>query len=177
MNLQPTLSNDSILAILLQEEHFEELYSVASDPLIWEQHPNPDRYKREVFRNYFDHAIISKGALLILDNIKKKIIGCSRYYDFNSDESSILIGYTFFAREYWGGNYNYATKYLMLNHAFGSVEKVFFHIGKNNIRSQKSIERIGAKKVRELDVAYAGEQVKTNYEYLIEKEIWNKSKI
>lgn len=173
MDLQPTLQNETIKAIPLLEEHFESLYKVASDPLIWEQHPNPDRYKREVFQNFFRHAIESKGAFLILDAATQEVIGSTRFYDHNKINSSVLIGYTFYARSHWGGKFNHALKHLMLNHAFQSVDKVYFHIGANNFRSQKSIEKLGAIKNRELDVAYAGEEVKTNFEYKLDKADWN----
>jgi hypothetical protein len=50
MNLQPNhLSNHLIRLEPLQPMHFNELYAAASDPLIWEQHPNPNRYQKEVF--------------------------------------------------------------------------------------------------------------------------------
>ena len=72
MELQPLhLKNELVELIPLQPEHFDELFAVASDPLIWEQHPNPDRYKKEVFENFFKGAIESKGAFLI-KNIQKK---------------------------------------------------------------------------------------------------------
>ncbi len=173
MDLQPTLQNEIIKAIPLLELNFEGLYKVASDPLIWEQHPNPDRYKREVFQNFFRYALDSKGAFIILDAISQEIIGSTRFYDYNIQNSSVLIGYTFYARSHWGGKYNFAMKHLMLNHAFQWVNTVYFHIGANNIRSQKSIEKLGAIKTRELEVAYAGETVRTNFEYRIEKSNWN----
>ncbi len=57
VNLQPTLENEFVKIQPLQESDFERLYAVACDPLIWEQHPNKDRYKREVFENFFKGAI------------------------------------------------------------------------------------------------------------------------
>jgi len=60
MNLQPThLSNEKVSLRPLAAIDFDSLYAVANDPLIWEQHPNPDRYKREVFQNYFKGALES----------------------------------------------------------------------------------------------------------------------
>jgi hypothetical protein len=68
------------------------LYQAASDPLIWEQHPDSDRYKEEeeeeVFKGYFDIAIESGGALVVLDALTHEIIGSSRYYGL--DESLAL---------------------------------------------------------------------------------------
>lgn len=169
-DLQPTqLQNERIRLIPLQETDFEDLYAVASDPLVWEQHPNPNRYKLEDFTNYFKGAIASNGAFLILDSITNETVGCSRYYDYNENDKSVLIGYTFIGTKYWGNGYNKALKKLMLDYAFQFVDKVYFHIGAFNYRSQKAIEKIGAIKVDEFEVEYYGEVSKLNFVYLITK--------
>ena len=170
VNLQPTLENEFVKIRPLTKSDFEELYTVASDPLIWEQHPNPDRYKRAVFETFFKGAIESGGAFIIFDKQTNEVIGSSRYYDYDEKNKSILIGYTFFARNHWGGKYNSSVKQLMIQHAFQFVDTVIFHIGANNIRSQKAIERIGANKIGELEVEYYGEPSKLNFVYEIKKE-------
>jgi RimJ/RimL family protein N-acetyltransferase len=171
MNLQPThLGNDKVILIPLQPDHFDGLYAVASDPLIWEQHPNPDRYKKEVFEVYFKGALSSGGAFLIRDASINEILGCTRFYDFNETEKSILIGYTFFARSCWGKGINHAVKHLMLDYAFQFVDKVIFHVGALNRRSQIAMERLGAIKTGEVEVAYFGEPTKLNFIYTINKE-------
>ncbi len=169
-NWQPnTLKNELIKLIPLQETDFEELYAVASDPLVWEQHPNKLRYQCEVFQNYFEGAILSKGAFLIRDTMTSEVVGCSRFYDYNESENSVLIGYTFIGRKFWGNGYNKALKKIMLDYAFEHVNKVYFHIGAFNLRSQKAIEKIGAVKVDEFEVEYYGEESKLNFVYLIQK--------
>ena len=172
MNLQPILENENVKLLPLQEDDFEVLYQVASDPLIWEQHPNKDRHKREVFQTFFEGAIASKGAFLIIDKKKNNIIGSTRFYDYNDTDRSLLIGYTFYGRNYWGSACNPQVKKLMLDYAFQFADKVYFHIGALNIRSQKAIERLGAIKVREISIAYHGEPEKMNFEYVIEKQNW-----
>ncbi|TND08381.1 MAG: hypothetical protein FD123_2177 [Bacteroidetes bacterium] len=176
-HLQPTLENEFIRIQPLKETDFEELYAVASDPLIWEQHPNKDRYKREVFQNFFKGAMESGGAFLVLDAKTGKPAGSSRFYDYNEQDKSVLIGYTFLARDHWGSTYNRALKNLMISHAFQFVDKVLFHIGAVNIRSQKAIERLGAIKIGELEVEYYGEPGKLNYVYRITKESWENREI
>lgn len=169
-NIQPIdLKNETIQLIPLQKIDFEELYKVASDPLVWEQHPNKLRYQKNVFHNYFEGALLSKGAFIIRENKTNEVIGSSRYYDFNEKENSILIGYTFIGRNFWGKGYNPAIKKLMLDYAFQFVDKVYFHVGALNIRSQKAIEKIGAVKVAEVEVKYYGEARKMNFVYLIIK--------
>lgn len=170
MNLQPQhLQNEWVQLVPLQVTDFEVLYAVAADPLIWEQHPNKLRYKQEVFQNYFDGAIQSKGAFLILETKSKEVIGSSRLYDYNEKDSSLLIGYTFIGRNFWGKKYNQALKKCMLDYAFQHVNSVYFHIGACNIRSQKAIEKIGAIKVDEQNVSYHGEENTLNYIYKITK--------
>lgn len=173
MDLQPILENQIVKLIPLKEDDFETVYQVASDPLIWEQHPNKDRYKREVFVNFFEGAIRSKGAFLIIEKATGKCIGSTRYYDLDLNNKSVLIGYTFYGRKFWGSTFNPMVKKLMLDYAFQFVDKVFFHIGAQNIRSQKAIERLGATKICEMEVAYHGEPEKLNFEYMIEKTVKN----
>ncbi|MGE6354228.1 GNAT family N-acetyltransferase [Flavobacterium sp. NPDC079362] len=150
-NLQPEILEDEITKlILLQESDFDALYKVASDPLIWEQHPIKDRYKIEVFRPFFDAAINSKSAFLILDKKTNEIIGNTRYYDYNPEKSSIAIGFTFIGRKFWGGLYNKSNKKLLIDYAFQHVDSILFHIGADNIRSQKAVSKLGSVKIGEI---------------------------
>ena len=169
-NLQPiNLHNDLVQLTPLTANDFEELFAVASDPLIWEQHPNPDRYQRPVFLNYFDGAMASKGAFLIKHAITGEAIGSSRFYNHKPDLQEIKIGYTFFSRECWGKPYNSNVKQLMLAHAFTFVERVVFHVGASNFRSQRAMEKLGAIKTGEEEVAYFGEASRWNFVYEIIK--------
>jgi RimJ/RimL family protein N-acetyltransferase len=166
-----TLENDLISLRPLDESDFEPLYAVASDPLIWELHPSKDRYKREVFQAFFDGAVQSQAAFLVFDKATDSLIGSTRYYDFKPEISTVAIGYTFLARAYWGGAYNKAMKQLMLDYAFANVDTVLFHIGTQNIRSQKAILKIGARFVREVDFDYYEKKL-LHYEYEITKKDW-----
>ena len=170
--LQPTLANVLIKIQPLKQPNFEALYKIASDPLLWEQHPNKDRYKREVFETFFKGAMESGGAFLVINNTTNQVIGTSRYYGFDKEKKTIVIGYTFIARDHWSKAYNKALKTLMLNHAFKFADSVIFHIGANNIRSQKAIGNIGAKKIGEVEMEYYGEPSRLNFIYQIDKEDW-----
>jgi RimJ/RimL family protein N-acetyltransferase len=174
INLQQPLSTDLLTLIPLKATDFEPLYQVASDPLIWEQHPNKTRYHRQVFQIFFDGAMGSGGAYLVLDKATGDIVGCSRFYELEPADSSLSIGYTFISRNYWGKGYNAALKTLMLNHAFTAVDKVLFYIGANNIRSQKAIEKLNAIKIGEQNIAYHGERETMNFIYQITKTGWAK---
>ena len=170
MNLQPNhLNNNSVLLEPLQVDHFEELYGVASDPLIWEQHPNPNRYQKEVFQTFFEGAITSGGAFIIRNADTGKAMGSSRFYDYSRINDEIKIGYTFFSRDCWGKGINKEVKTLMLNYAFIYVERVIFHVGALNIRSQNAMLQLGAKKIGEEIIAYFGGPDRLNYVYEMRK--------
>lgn len=171
-DIQPVLENDKAILYPLQEEDFEALYAVASDPKIWEQHPNKDRWKRDVFRTWFDGALQSRGAFKIIDKASNTLAGSTRIYDYHEQDNSILIGYTFYATRFWGKGLNLSVKALLLDYLFRFVAHVDFHIGAVNIRSQVAIGRLGARKVGEQEVAYFGEAPKLNYVYRIERQEW-----
>jgi RimJ/RimL family protein N-acetyltransferase len=169
MDLQPAhLQNQKVILTPLTEDDFEPLYAVASDPLIWEQHPNPDRYKRDVFGNYFKGALESGGAFLIKNADTEDVIGCTRFYDHKPELREVKIGYTFFGRSSWGKGFNRATKELMIRHAFASVDTVVFHVGVYNQRSRRAMEKLGATMEGYQDVAYYGEATRQNCVYTIQ---------
>jgi RimJ/RimL family protein N-acetyltransferase len=140
---QPTLRGELLGLRPLGPDDFEALYAVASDPLIWEQHPASDRYKREVFEQFFREGLACGGAFLAVDAGDGRVIGSSRFHGYDELDSEIEIGWTFLARRCWGGAYNAEMKRLMLQHAFRFVKSVIFLVGPQNRRSQRAMEKIG----------------------------------
>jgi len=141
---QPTLTGALVEARPLRESDFEALYAVASDPLVWEQHPNPDRCERPVFEAFFRDAMNGGAAFAIYDRASGDRIGSSRYHGFDAEKSVVEIGWSFLGRDYWGGTYNGDLKRIMLDHAFRFVNSVIFVIGSDNARSRRAVEKIGA---------------------------------
>jgi RimJ/RimL family protein N-acetyltransferase len=141
---QPHLIGDLLELRPLRPDDFDALYAVASDPLIWEQHPDNDRWREDVFRAFFKGAMESGGAFLVLDRKDGKVIGSTRYAGYDEAASRVEIGWTFLARSHWGGQHNSEMKRLMLQHAFGSVRTVVFKIGVRNLRSRRAVEKLGA---------------------------------
>jgi N-acetyltransferase len=143
-DLQPTLKGDLVELRPLREDDFDALYAVASDPLIWEQHPNPDRCTLPVFTEFFREAIASGGALIVTDAGDGRVIGSSQFRWHDEEQQEMEIGWTFLARSHWGGAVNGEMKRLMLRHAFGHAARVVFFVGPANWRSRKALEKIGA---------------------------------
>jgi RimJ/RimL family protein N-acetyltransferase len=128
----------------LRDTDWDALYAVAKDPLIWAQHPEPERCREDVFRRFFDSGLASGGALLVTDAVTGEVIGSSRYHDHDPARADLEIGWTFLARSHWGGLVNGELKRLMLGHAFRTVESVWFSVGPANVRSQRAMAKIGA---------------------------------
>jgi RimJ/RimL family protein N-acetyltransferase len=147
IDLQPILNGRLLELRPLQAGDYKALYAVASDPLIWEQHPAYDRYKEEVFREFFREAMESGGAFVAIDKCDGQVIGSTRYARYDEAASQIEVGWTFLARSHWGGVYNGEMKWLMLDHAFRFVANVVFVVGIRNFRSQRAVEKVGGVRV------------------------------
>lgn len=173
-NPQPTLTGPQLTLRPLREADFDELYAVASDPLIWAQHPAWNRYELAVFRAFVDEALAGGSAFVAINNATGAIIGSSRYHGYNAEAREVEIGWTFLGRAYWGGTWNREMKRLMLEHAFQHVDRVLFNVGPNNIRSQTAMERIGGTRVGQVVDAVRGDRVvfemrKENWEEIRER--------
>lgn len=145
IDMQPRLEGPTLLLRPLQPADRAALWEVSRDPLIWAQHPNPERATPEGFAAFFDAALDSGGALAVVERASGRIIGTSRYYDWDPQESGIAIGYTFLARDFWGGAANGEMKRLMIEHALQVVRTVWFHVATTNLRSRRAMEKIGAR--------------------------------
>ena len=143
VDLQPTLEGQLVTLRPVRTDDWDEMFAVASDPLIWEVHPERRRYEEPIFRLFFESALQSGSAFAIVDKASGRIIGSSRYFGHDPELSEIEIGWTFLARSYWGGTTNREVKRLMLDHAFGFVDTVVFWVGENNARSRRAMEKIG----------------------------------
>jgi N-acetyltransferase len=146
-DLQPALVGETISLRPLIADDFEALYAAASDPLIWEQHPEPLRYQRQVFEEFFAGALASGGGAVGNRQGVRRGNWYVRYYGWNPDQREVAIGYTFLVRSHWGGATNREMKQLMLSHAFRWAKVVWFHVGKNNWRSRRAMEKVGGKPI------------------------------
>jgi len=168
-DLQPHLKSEFIELRPLTPEDWDDLFAVASDPLIWEQHPESDRYKEGVFKVFFREALECGGAFVVIDAKTQQITGSTRFFGYDPEKSEIEIGWTFLARRYWGGRYNAEMKRLLLDHAFKFVETVVFLVGEKNFRSQKAMEKIGAIRIGLVTRAYGNHPPHLNVKYVIKK--------
>ena len=108
----------------------------------------PENNTAEAFRSYFQGITGEPRRLefVIIDNGTGMMAGHTGYLDIREHDRALEIGHTVLARQFRGGYANPESKYLLLSHAFETLNAVRVQIKTDtrNVRSQKAIEKIGA---------------------------------
>ena len=143
-DFDPVLEGPTLRLRPLRADEFEAIYAVSSDPLVWAQHPSKERYQRAVFEEWFAEAVV-QHALIVEERGTGRVIGSTRFYEWNPAARAVAIGYTFLARDHWGGATNAEKKGLLLAHAFKWADTVWFHVNRGNTRSRRAMEKIGGR--------------------------------
>ena len=147
------------------ESDFESLYAVASDPLIWEQHPESNRWQRDVFSVFFANGLANDlGCFVIRERLTQEAVGSTRYYGYDETDRCVRIGFTFLARKHWGTSANREIKDAMLERAFKLCESVLFDIGPENRRSITAVEKLGG--------VYSHTESPTKAVYVLKSSQW-----
>jgi len=146
---QPVLRGPTLCLRPLAPADQEPLWEAASDPLIWEQHPDKTRSERQGFLRFFQNSLESTGALAVVELASGRIIGTSRFYEWDPSRREVAIGSTFLVRQHWGGQANHEMKQLMIRHAAQWAAGIWFHVATTNLRSRRAMEKLGAQPVYE----------------------------
>jgi N-acetyltransferase len=153
IDVQPSiLERDGIRLEPLTEHHAEPLNSAAADGRLWELWftavPPP-----EGMPDYIATALKGKqdGHMLpwaVRDLMSDAIIGTTRYHDIVPGIDRVEIGYTWYAASRQRTHVNTTCKLLLLAYAFDTLgcKVVGLRTDHFNLRSQKAIESLGAKK-------------------------------
>src|SRR5438128_12312713 len=89
---QPVLKGELVELRPLRAEDYDDLYAVAADPRIWEQHPVKNRHEEGAFQVFFREALASGGALIALHASTQRAIGASRSHGSAKDRREAAIG-------------------------------------------------------------------------------------
>ncbi len=171
LDFKPVLEDEMVFMRPLRPDDFDALFSISSDPLLWEQHPAKERSTLEGFQKWFEEAMASDKALFITDRKTGKPVGTSRYNEVKENPAAIEIGWTFIARELWGSKYNQAIKKLMMDYAFTQYDKILFFVDKHNFRSQKAVEKLGGRCISELNGRLLESRPTASFIYCIDKSL------
>lgn len=147
-----TLQGDSVELVPMELSHLDGLWKAAMPEEIWDFTASKIRSKEQMEKMIKDAlAEKEKGnqfPFVVLHKQDNKIVGSTRYLDISNANKSLEIGWTWYNPEVWRTRVNTECKYLLLKCAFEEwgMNRVQFKTDSRNVRSQRAIERLGAKK-------------------------------
>jgi RimJ/RimL family protein N-acetyltransferase len=149
--LQPvTLTGEVVSLVPLSIDHAEALLDAAKSDEIW-QYTLDRPQTMETMRDYIARAIVERDNQTALPFAvhhigTNRLIGCTRYVNIAPLRRGLEIGFTWYAREFWRTAVNTECKYLLLKHAFETMQyfRVELQTMSKNARSRAAILRLGA---------------------------------
>jgi RimJ/RimL family protein N-acetyltransferase len=143
------LTGTTVDLIPLEKEHFEELFTVASDKELWELIPT-NCSEKETFYTAYNFALAERDKgnqypFVILHKATNKLIGSTRFFEIFPNDKKLEVGWTWIAKQFWGTGINLECKFLLLTFCFETLKanRVQLKTKDTNIRSRKAIEKIG----------------------------------
>lgn len=145
--LYAPLARGDVALAPLAEGHREGLRAAcARDTAIWEI------YSINLTGADFDREFDAKlaganGQKAYAALARGAVAGCTSWYGIDPSARAAAIGYTYFAPEYRGGDFNLRVKGLMIGHARAcGVHRIHFDVDVRNGRSQAAVMKLGAKR-------------------------------
>ena len=152
MHVEPvTLAGQVVRLEPLRKEHAQALFRAAQDPAIWSYMPYNPSLSMNALYNWLDDALEAQALgkelpFVIVRLATGEVVGSTRYLTIVSKDRGLEIGGTWLARAVQRSSVNTECKYLLLRHAFETLEsiRVQFKTDSRNLTSQRAIERLGA---------------------------------
>ena len=144
------LENDFVILEPLQQRHFNELLKFSlNEPELWTY--SLVKADSEInLKNYLNLALKGKEhqkeyPFIVYDKINKCYAGSTRFYDIQTKNSNIQIGYTWYGKQFQRTGLNRHCKFLLLEFAFKilEAERVEFRADNENKRSITAMKNIG----------------------------------
>jgi RimJ/RimL family protein N-acetyltransferase len=178
------LENERVLLIPFEDIRNKKLRSIIFDDDIWKymgmyvrDEDDFENYKKGILKDKEEHICY---PFLIIDKRTNKVAGSTRYGYLNFASEKCEIGWTWYGKEFQGTGLNKACKYELLKFGFETIgfKRIQFSADLENLRSQKAIEKLGAKKEGVFRNNYidASGNSKTDVYYSIISDEWNKIK-
>jgi len=147
-----TLAGHGIRLEPLDRSHAPSLASASRDGELWKlwytSVPSPEEVDAYIDGALAGHAAGHMLPWIVRETEGGQIIGSTRYHDIVPAIDRVEIGYTWYAQRWQRTYVNTAAKALLLGHAFESLgcAVVGLRTDAFNVRSQRAIEALGAKK-------------------------------
>ncbi len=146
------LENDRVRLIPFEYVNHDELKKIIFDDNIWKYMGMYIRNDKD-FEDYLTSIVQAKEdgscyPFIIIDKAKDTVAGCTRFGNINLTSEKCEIGWTWYGTGFQGTGLNKACKYELLKFGFEEIgfRRIQFSADLENIRSQKAIEKLGAKK-------------------------------
>lgn len=154
MQIAPvTLVGRTVRLVPLLEAHVAGLAQVGLDDSIWRLMRYGEIRSEADIRQFVVNLLRKQDAgtdlpFTVIYQPSGQPIGCTRYMNIDHEDRSVEIGGTWYGVAYQGTGVNTECKYLLLEHAFGTLGciRVHFKTDLRNVRSQRAIEKVGAVK-------------------------------
>jgi len=152
LKMPEALEGKRVKLIPLSMAHAEELWDSAKEEDLWTHYTFRQMGSIEKFKEFLKGSLAEaescKGfTFTIIDKATGKMRGGTSFLDIQPASRSLEIGRTWLAKELHGTGFNAECKFLLLRYCFEEMKliRVFFKTDSNNIRSQKAMEKIGAR--------------------------------
>ncbi len=150
-NTNIILEDDVVLLKPLQNSDFAHLKHFANEePEIWKYSLEKVSGEQNL-KQYIAKAVKSREEkkefpFLIIDKRKNEYAGSSRFYDIQLENKTLLLGFTWYGKEFQRTGLNKHCKFLMLQFAFEvlEMERVEFRADNKNLRSIQAMEKLAA---------------------------------
>jgi len=149
MEVKPvTLTGKYVRLEPMTGAHVSGLAAIGLEDSIWE-HMLYGGMRTEDDMRVWVRDILSRSDVpfVVIHLASGRVAGATRYLNIMSHDRGLEIGGTWYGLEFQRTAVNTECKYLLLQHAFETLNciRVQFKTDSQNERSQRAIERIGAK--------------------------------
>jgi N-acetyltransferase len=137
----------------LTEEHVTGLTEIGLDNTIWQYMPYGIMQNESDIRRWVQTILVREAEgtdlpFVVIHLASGRVAGTTRYMEIRSEHHGLEIGGTWYGAEFRRTQVNTECKYLLLEHAFEEFKSIRVQLktDSRNERSQRAIERIGAKR-------------------------------
>lgn len=146
------LEGNAVKLIPMEVTHIDDLWEAAKSEKIWDftysKIKSLEAMQKMVLTALDDREKGISYPFVVVELQSNRIVGSTRFLDVLPLHKTAEIGWTWYNPSVWRTIINTECKYLLLQHAFENwnLNRIQLKTDSRNLRSQKAIERIGAKK-------------------------------
>ena len=146
------LEGERVIVETLKRKDVPRLWHESISEEVWKYLPksfkNIEDLKRIFELSFINFEQGQEHPFAVYDKNLKTHVGSTRFLNISLDQRNIEIGWTWYIPEVWKSRVNTECKYLLLKYCFEELKmlRVQFKADSRNVRSDRAITRIGARK-------------------------------